>query len=116
MKPNILRFWFWRARLLIAGLHDNKEKIAKIQLNDELFIELHPATTDAEGRPFLKLSRMTQTEHQSLVIYLKEIPILIDLLPKAVAQLMAFGAEQRNLRNKIRQQMDLVRSRAELVE
>ena len=115
MKPNILRFWFWRARLMIAGLHENKEKIAKIQLNDELIIELHPAT-DLDGRPYLKLSRITETEHQSLIIYLKEIPLLIDLLPKAVAQLMAFGAEQRTLRNKIRQQMDMIRSRPELAE
>lgn len=115
MKPNnILRFWFWRARLMVAGLHEGKDKIAKIQINDELSLELHPAA-DLNKRAFLKLCRSTDKEQQSLVIYLKEIPGLIDLLPRAVAQLMTVKGEQPSQRNRMRQ-MDIIQSRPELVD
>ncbi len=118
MKPNILKFWFWRARLIVAGLHDHKEKTAKIQVNDELAIELHPAT-GPDTRPCLKLSRRNGNEQQSINIYLKEVPTLIDLLPRAIAQLMTLGAEpgaeQRHALNQIRR-MELLKSHPELVE
>jgi hypothetical protein len=85
MKPNILKFWFWRARLMVAGLYDGKDsKPAKIQINDELTIELHPAN-GAGGRPFIKLCRTTGDEQQTVTIYLKEIPALVEMLPKTVA-------------------------------
>jgi hypothetical protein len=118
MKPNILKFWFWRARLMVAGLHENKEKIAKIQINDELTIELHPAV-EPDKRPFLKLCRQHGGEQQAINIYLKEVPLLIDYLPRSIAQLIAVGAaqgaEQRLALNQIRR-MELLKSNPELVE
>jgi hypothetical protein len=118
MKPNILKFWFWRARLMVAGLHDHKEKTAKIQVTDELSIELHPAA-GPNKRPCLKLCRYTDEEQQTINIYLKEVPLLIDFLPRSIAQLMALnaeqGAEQRHALNQIRR-MDLLKSNPELVE
>lgn len=115
MKPNnILRFWFWRARLMVAGLHEGKDKTAKIQINDELWLELHPAA-DLNKRAFVRLCRNTEKEQQAITIYLKEIPGLIDLLPRAVAQLMTVNGDQPNQRNRTRQ-MDIIKSRPELVD
>jgi hypothetical protein len=118
MRPNILKFWFWRARLMVAGLHENKEKIAKIQINDELAIELHPAV-EPDQRPFLRLCRQSDGEQQAVNIYLKEVPLLIDFLPRSIAQLIAAGAaqgfEQRRALNQIRR-MELLKSKPELVE
>jgi hypothetical protein len=87
---------------MLAGLYDSKEKVARIQLNDELSIELYPAG-GPELKPLLKLCRNLDKEQQALTIYLKEIPMLIDVLPKAVAQLMALGADQRIQRSRFRQ-------------
>jgi hypothetical protein len=114
MKPNILKFWFWRARLMVAGLHESKDKVEKIQVNDELTIELHPAASP-DKRPILKLCRNTENEQQSVSIYLKEVPLLIDFLPRAIAQLMALGAAQHNLR-KIRRVEILKNKQPELAE
>jgi hypothetical protein len=115
MKPNILKFWFWRARLMMAGQHDiNRDKTAKVQVNDELTIELHPVN-GLDKRPFVKLCRTTETEQQAVTIYLKEIPFLVDLLPKIVAQLMALGGEQHSQRGLIRQ-MEFTKGRPEWVE
>ncbi|MBI1882527.1 MAG: hypothetical protein HYR94_30500 [Chloroflexi bacterium] len=118
MKPNILKFWFWRARLMVAGLHEHKEKFAKLPVNDELTIELHPAA-EPDKRPFLKICRNSDTEQQSVNIYLKEVPQLIDFLPRSIAQLIALaaeqGTEQRHALNQIRR-MDLLKSNPELVE
>lgn len=118
MKPNILKFWFWRAKLMVAGLHEHKEKITKIQINDELTIELHPRT-EPDKRPFLKICRHTDGEQQSVNIYLKEVPLLIDFLPHTIAQLIAVSAErgtdQGPALNQIRR-MDLLKSKPELVE
>jgi hypothetical protein len=118
MKPNILKFWFWRAKLMVAGLHEQREKVTKLQVNDELIIELHPAT-GPDKRPFLKICRQAGSEQQSVNIYLKEVPHLIDFLPRSMAQLIALGAErgmdQRQALNQIRR-MDLLKSNPELVE
>jgi hypothetical protein len=115
MKPNILKFWFWRARLMVAGLYDGKDnKPAKIQISDELTIELHPAN-GAGGRPFIKLCRNTGDEQQAVTIYLKEIPALVEMLPKTVAQLMALQAERRS-QHGLPRQMEFVKGRPELVE
>jgi len=118
MKPNILKFWFWRARLMVAGLHEHKEKITKLDVNDELTIELHPAA-GPDKRPFLKICRHIENEQQAINIYLKEVPLLIDFLPRAIAHLIAVsaerGAEQRQALNQIRR-MDLLKSNPELVE
>ena len=118
MKPNILKFWFWRARLMVAGHLESKEKIEKIQVNDELTIELHPAA-EPDKRPFLRICRHTDNDQQSVNIYLKEVPLLIDFLPRSIAQLIALGAErgpeQRRALNQIRR-MDLLKSKPELVE
>jgi hypothetical protein len=118
MKPNILKFWFWRARLMVAGLHEHKEKFVKIQINDELAIELHPIS-GSDQRPYLKLCRQLDNEQQSINIYLKEIPLLIDFLPRSIAQLMALNAgrstDQRHEFNKI-SRLELLKSKPELVE
>ncbi len=115
MKPNILRFWFWRARLMVAGLYDGKDnKPAKIQINDELSIELHPAN-GVDGRPCVKLCRNIGDEQQAVTIYLKEIPILVELLPKTVAQLMALQGERRSQWGLTRP-MEFVKGRPELVD
>lgn len=112
MKPNILKFWFWRARLMVAGHLESKEKIERIQVNDELTIELHPAA-GPDKRPLLKLCRIVDNEPQSINIYLKEVPLLIDFLPRAIAQLMALGA-QYNLRKIHR--VEVLKSKPELAE
>ena len=118
MKPNILKFWFWRARLMVAGLHEHKEKFVKIQINDELTIELHPIS-GSDQRPYLKLCRQLDNEQQSINIYLKEIPLLIDFLPRSIAQLMALNAgrstDQRHEFNKI-SRLELLKSKPELIE
>ncbi|NJN93422.1 MAG: hypothetical protein HC875_04695 [Anaerolineales bacterium] len=118
MKPNILKFWFWRARLMVAGLHEHKDKFTKISINDELSIELHP-TSGSDQRPYLKLCRHVDGEPQSINIYLKEVPLLIDFLPRSIAQLMVLNAErgtyQRHALNKIRR-MEVLKSNPELVE
>jgi hypothetical protein len=118
MKPNILKFWFWRARLMVAGLHEQKDKFIKIQINDELTIELHP-TSGSDQRPYLKLCRQIDSDQQSINIYLKEVPLLIDFLPRSIAQLMALNGErspdQRRGLNKI-SRMELLKSKPELVE
>ncbi len=119
MKPNILKFWFWRARLMVAGLHEHKEKFTKISINDELSIELHP-TSGSDQRPYLKLCRQIDGESQSINIYLKEVPQLIDFLPCSIAQLMALNVGQGtqlqlHALNKI-QRMELLKSNPELVE
>lgn len=115
MKPNILKFWFWRARLMVAGLHEDKDiKPAKIQVNDELSIELHPAD-GANERPCVKLCRNIEDEQQAVTIYLKEIPALIEMLPTAVAQLMALQGERRSQWGLARS-MEFVKGRPELVE
>lgn len=95
MKPNnILKFWFWRARLMVAGQQEDKEeKITTLQVSDELIIELHPAA-GPDKRPFLKLCRRSDLGQQAINIYLKEVPGLIDLLPHAIGQLMALGPEK----------------------
>ncbi|GAB4434288.1 MAG: hypothetical protein Fur0044_31640 [Anaerolineae bacterium] len=118
MKPNILKFWFWRARLMVAGLHEHKEKFTKISINDELSIELHP-TNGSDQRPYLKLCRQIDGESQSINIFLKEVPLLIDFLPRSIAQLMVLNAEhgpqQLHPLHKVRR-MDLLKSSPELVE
>jgi hypothetical protein len=99
---------------MVAGLYDSKDKPAKVQVNDELTIELHPAN-GSNGRPCIKLCRNTGDEQQVVTIYLKEIPALVDLLPKTVAQLMALGGERRSQRS-LMPQMEFVKGRPELVE
>lgn len=114
MKPNILRFWFWRAKLIVAGLYESKDKTTRVQVNDELTIELYPAS-GSDKRPCVKLCRNTEGEQQAVTIYLKEIPLLVDLLPRTIAQLMALGTE-RPSQPSIIPPMEFIKSRPELVE
>jgi hypothetical protein len=117
MKPhNVLKFWFWRAKLMVAGLPEDKEKITRIRLNDELSIELHPAT-GPDPRPFLKLCRQVDLEEQAINIYLKEVPPLIEVLPRAIAQLMSLGAIQPvNQLRTFRQLEILKKPKPEMIE
>jgi hypothetical protein len=98
----------------VAGLYESKDKTAKVQVNDELTIELHPAN-GLDKRPFVKLCRNTESEQQVVTIYLKEIPLLVDVLPRTIAQLMALGAERRS-QPSIIPPMEFIKGRPELVE
>jgi hypothetical protein len=116
MKPhNVLKFWFYRAKLMVAGPPESKEKTTHIQINEHLKIELHPAA-DSESRPFLRLSRRVEQEEQAINIYLKEVPALIEVLPRAVAQLLALATEQPVNQLRTFRQLEILKNKSELTD
>jgi hypothetical protein len=116
MKPhNVLKFWFYRAKLMVAGPPESKEKSTQIQISEQLTLELHPAS-DSESRPFLRLSRRVDQEEQAINLYLKEVPPLIEALPRAVAQLLALATELPVNQLRTFRQLEILKNKSELAD